>query len=82
MSRIYTIMKKIFRSQDEKKIAGICGGLGEYLDVDPTFVRLGVIFLGLITAIVPLIITYLIGWAIIPEKANLNEPIQDAVAVE
>ena len=32
--------KKLTRSQDEHMIAGVCGGIGEYLDLDPTIVRL------------------------------------------
>ena len=59
-------MKKLFRSKENRQIAGICGGLGEILSVDPTLIRLGLIFLFFVTGVVPVIITYLIGWAIIP----------------
>ena len=34
------IMKKICKSKDQKLICGVCGGIAEYLDVDPTIVRL------------------------------------------
>ncbi len=63
-------MKKLYRSQTDSKIAGICGGLGEYLDVDPTIVRLVVIVFGLATGIIPMLIGYIIGWFIIPEKMD------------
>ncbi|MEX0736954.1 MAG: PspC domain-containing protein, partial [Bacteroidota bacterium] len=33
-------MRRLYRSQTNKKIAGICGGIGEMLDVDPTLIRL------------------------------------------
>jgi phage shock protein C len=60
-------MKRLFRSNTDKKIAGICGGLGEYLNVDPTVVRLAAVFGGLITGIFPFFIAYIIAWVIVPE---------------
>jgi phage shock protein C len=60
-------MKKIYRSQEDKKIAGILGGLGELFDIDPTLLRLVFVFVGLATGIIPLIVAYLIGWIIIPK---------------
>ncbi|KKG25473.1 PspC domain-containing protein, partial [Methanosarcina sp. 2.H.T.1A.15] len=33
-------MKKLYRSKKNRIIAGVCGGIGEYLDVDPTLIRL------------------------------------------
>jgi phage shock protein PspC (stress-responsive transcriptional regulator) len=59
-------MKKLFRSQVDKKIAGICGGLGEYTDTDSTLWRL--IFLALIFAPVPIIFFYLLAWLVIPKN--------------
>lgn len=38
-------MKKLYRSQKDSMIAGVCGGLGRYFGVDPTFVRLLFVFL-------------------------------------
>lgn len=32
--------KRLYRSGTNKKICGVCGGIGEYLDIDPTLVRL------------------------------------------
>lgn len=61
-------MKKIFRSKSDKMIAGICGGLGELFEIDPTLIRLGLVFIGLATGIVPLVIAYIIGWIIIPQN--------------
>ncbi len=60
-------MKKLVRSMQNKQIAGVIGGIGEYLNVDPTLLRLAAVFLGFITGIIPGIVTYLIGWMIIPE---------------
>src|SRR3989304_6088228 len=59
-------MKKLVRSRTDKMTAGICGGLGELLSVDPTLIRLAVVFIGLATAVLPILLAYLVGWAIIP----------------
>lgn len=59
-------MKKIYRSRSDKKIAGICGGLGELFSVDSTLIRLAVVFIGLVTGILPMVVAYIVGWLIIP----------------
>ena len=59
-------MKKLLRS-DNKKLCGVCGGIAEYLDVDPTVVRLA-------TAVITFfslgggILLYAIAAVIIPSK--------------
>jgi phage shock protein C len=60
---------KFYRSVKDRKIAGICGGLGEMTKIDPVFLRLLFIFLCVVTGVIPLLLAYLIGWIIIPEKA-------------
>ena len=39
------MQKRFYLSQTDKKIAGVCGGLAEYFDVDPLLVRIGMLFL-------------------------------------
>ena len=57
--------KKLYRSKKDKMIAGVCGGIAEYFDVDSTLVRLlTVIFILLGGAGV---VVYIIAWIIIPE---------------
>lgn len=34
-------MKRLFRSRENKMICGVCGGIAEYFNIDPTLVRLG-----------------------------------------
>lgn len=63
-------MKRIYRSREDKKIAGILGGLGELFDIDPTLLRLLFVFIGLATGVIPLIVAYLVGWIIIPRGKN------------
>ena len=40
-------MKKLYRSNTNKKLCGVCGGLAEYFDIDPTIIRLIFVFLTL-----------------------------------
>lgn len=61
------VMKRLYRSKKDAKLGGICGGLGEILEVDPTLIRLIFVFLAMITGVLPLVVTYLIAWFIIPE---------------
>lgn len=34
------MQKRLYKSRKDKKLAGVCGGLGEYLDIDPSIIRL------------------------------------------
>jgi phage shock protein C len=61
-------MRKLHLSQTNKKIFGVIGGAGETYDIDPTLLRLAIVFIALATAIVPALLTYLIAWLIIPEN--------------
>lgn len=72
-------MTRLFRSRTDSKIGGICGGIGELLDVDPTIVRLVVVLAALITVIIPFVIVYIIGWIIIPEGSQRNDHVKDPV---
>ena len=57
--------RRIYRSRKESMIAGVCGGLGEYFDIDPVIIRL--IFVLLIFAGGAGLIGYIIAWIIIPQ---------------
>jgi len=61
-------MKKLHRLAEDRKLAGICGGLGEYFDLDPVFFRLfflaSLLFGGLGA------VAYLILWIMVPEKTG------------
>jgi phage shock protein C len=63
-------MKQLTLSRSNKKIAGVCGGIGEYFDLDPTLVRLIVIVLALATAVIPMTIGYLLAWMVIPRTPS------------
>jgi len=61
-------MKKLYLSESDKKLAGVCGGIAEYMDVDSTVVRLLTVVLTLITGVVPLLAAYVVAWVIIPAR--------------
>ena len=61
-------MKKLYLSRDDSKLLGVCAGIGETYDIDPTVVRLVTVCLAIATAFVPVTIMYIIAWAIIPER--------------
>ncbi|MBI5022126.1 MAG: PspC domain-containing protein [Ignavibacteriales bacterium] len=63
-------MKKLYRSVTNRKIAGVCGGLGEMLDADPTLVRLATVVIALATGLLPFLIGYIIAWWIVPEGSQ------------
>lgn len=58
--------KRLTLSND-KKLGGVCGGIAEYFDIDPTLVRIGYAALTLFTAFCGIIL-YPILWIIMPEK--------------
>ncbi|MEX2116520.1 MAG: PspC domain-containing protein [Bacteroidota bacterium] len=59
--------KRLYRSSSNKMIAGVCGGIAEYLKVDPTAVRVAWILLSVLP-FVPGIILYVIAWLVIPKN--------------
>jgi len=56
------------RSVANRQIAGVCGGLGEYLGIDPTTVRVVYALVSLLSAAFPGVLVYVLLWAIIPER--------------
>ena len=59
--------KKLYRSKTNKTIAGVCAGLAEYLNIDPTIVRVIWALVGLSGAG---LVAYLVCALIIPEKPS------------
>ena len=56
-------MKKFYKSNKNKKILGICGGIGEYFNIDPNIIRIGVAFFsGICDGISALILYFIIGF--------------------
>ena len=56
------------RSRSDRWVAGICGGIGDYFDVDPALVRLVYMLLTFFSAGFPGLMIYLVLWLVMPEK--------------
>ncbi len=59
-------IKKLYRSRTNKVFAGVCGGLGEYFNTDPIFVRLMWLTIVICTGIFPGVIVYILAIFIVP----------------
>lgn len=57
--------RKIFKKSENKKVFGVCGGIADYFNIDPTIVRLGAIVLALCSGAG--ILAYLIGAIVMPK---------------
>lgn len=75
------VQKKLTRSKKDKIIAGVCGGLGEYFEVDPTIIRLVFVILTIWGGVG--VIIYIIAFFVLPEsaeeKAVKNEKLEEKV---
>ncbi|MCL5108268.1 MAG: PspC domain-containing protein [Chloroflexi bacterium] len=59
-------MKRLYRSRNDRMIAGVAGGIAEYFGIDPVIVRVVWVIL-LLPGGLPGLIPYLICWAVIPQ---------------
>ncbi|MGG3571541.1 PspC domain-containing protein [Bacillus gobiensis] len=65
-------MKKWFRSTTDKKIAGVIGGLAQYLNIDATLLRIITVIMAIITTVIPFLIIYLICIYVVPEEGEIK----------
>jgi phage shock protein C len=66
-------MKRLYKSENDKKISGVCAGFAEYLDIDPTLVRAIYLFLDIITGVIMGIIAYIALAIIMPTKNEVSK---------
>jgi phage shock protein C len=65
-------VSRLTRSDTDKKIAGVCGGLAEYFNVDGTVVRLVWVILSILfAAVIGGVIAYLLAWLIMPRRSDI-----------
>ena len=67
--------KRLYRSRKNKVLGGVCGGLGEYFDIDPSLIRLIwllVVFMGGSGVLI-----YIILWIVLPEGENNIKEVQN-----
>ncbi len=70
-------MKELYRSTTSRVLGGVCGGIGEYLDIDPNIVRLVLVVIllfGFVTLFWPLfiLVLYIAAWLLLPEKPSAS----------
>jgi len=61
-----TMTKRLYRSRSNRMIAGVCGGLAEYFNIDPVIVRIIAVLL-LLPGGLPGFLPYIIMWVIVPQ---------------
>ncbi|KXS43572.1 MAG: phage shock protein PspC [Methanolobus sp. T82-4] len=62
--------KKLYRSSDDRMIAGVCGGMAEYFDVKPSLVRIVFVIFTLVTGIFVGGLLYLLLAILVPEESS------------
>ena len=62
--------KKLTRSKTDKMIGGVCAGLARYWNIDVTLVRVGFVFLAIVTNVVLAIVAYIVALIVIPEQTQ------------
>ena len=64
-------MKRLYRSKKDRVLGGVCAGLGEHFDIDPTVIRL-VWAVITVLSIGTGVLVYIIAWILIPEEESGN----------
>ncbi len=59
---------RLYRTVDDRVVAGVCGGLAARLEIDPSLIRIAYAVAALLTGLFPLIVIYVIMAAVIPEE--------------
>jgi phage shock protein C len=66
------VPKKLIRLRSDRKVAGVCSGLAQYLELDVSLIRILWFFIALVSGIVPGLVAYILAWIIIPEEPQLT----------
>ncbi|MCH5324356.1 MAG: PspC domain-containing protein [Eubacterium sp.] len=61
--------KKLYKIEQGRVFCGVCGGIGEYLNLDPNIIRLIAVLLGVSFAFIPALIAYIVMACILPDKS-------------
>lgn len=62
--------QRLHRSRSNKMVAGVCGGLAEWLGWDPTLVRILYVVVSIASVAFPGILVYLVLWLVMPERQS------------
>jgi phage shock protein C len=66
--------RRLYRSSTNRVFAGVCAGIADHFGADPTVVRLLTVLIALFTALVPMIVLYLVAAIVIPQGAAAEAP--------
>ena len=70
--------QKLYRSRENRMLGGVCGGLGEYFDIDPTLVRVFVVFGAFLGIPGALVLIYLVMLILVPQESQVGAEVQTA----
>jgi phage shock protein C len=70
--------QKLYRSRENRMLGGVCGGLGEYFDIDPTLVRVLFVFGAFLGVPGALLLIYLVMLIVVPQQPQLATEVQAA----
>ena len=65
-------VKRLYRSREDRMVAGVCGGLAEYTNLDPTVVRLLFVAVAILGAAPGIVLAYLAMMIIVPEETMIE----------
>ncbi|WP_209121430.1 PspC domain-containing protein [Alkalihalobacillus sp. BA299] len=65
--------KRLFRTVHDRKIAGVCGGIADYFNLDPSLVRILFVILFFVTAGFPLLVGYIAAAVVVPNEGDIIE---------
>ncbi|AGE65112.1 PspC domain-containing protein [Bacillus subtilis] len=65
-------MNKLYRSEKNKKIAGVIGGLAEYFNWDASLLRVITVILAIMTSVFPVLLIYIIWIFIVPSERDMK----------
>ena len=74
-------VKRLYRSRDDRMISGVAAGLGKYLGIDPTLVRLVFLF-GAVFGVGSFLVIYIVMLIVVPEEPLASETVVEAPAGE
>ena len=63
--------KRLYRSESDKILGGVCGGIAEVYDLDPTLIRLALILFTLMGG--SGLLAYILAWLIIPSESEIKD---------
>jgi phage shock protein PspC (stress-responsive transcriptional regulator) len=67
-------MKRLYRSERDKMLGGVCGGLGDYFKVDATLIRLAWVILTIFPSCGLGLLAYIIAAIVIPAESRVRQP--------